>query len=193
VLDYRTFHFPADDSTRERIMACLAGKDQPLQLPILDELDAVMDTPVSATFEALDAGYPGSKFILTTRNKQPWLDSCLELCTSFVDPYLRDHGDEPLAAYIRAIHEKLYGGSDYDRDRFSRAFDDYHRRVDEYFRQRPRDLLTIDVCAGEGWGPLCAFLGRPEPRTRFPWVIHTEGEWKDIADRDGRDADPRAV
>jgi hypothetical protein len=30
-------------------------------------------------------------------------------------------------------------------------------------------LLVIDVCAGEGWGKLCPFLGRPAPRHLFPW------------------------
>ena len=40
-----------------------------------------------------------------------------------------------------------------------------------YFRDRPDDLLTINVCAGEGWEVLCPFLGFDTiPVEAFPWV-----------------------
>ncbi len=164
LLGYRTFHFPADDATRERVMTLLANDGQRLRLPILERLDVVTDTPVAATFEALDAGYPGSKFILTTRDRRSWLESCDQLWASWAAPYLLEHGDEPLAAYIRAIHEDLYGGSTFDRARFSTAYDDYHERVRRHFRDRPGDLLSIDICSGEGWAPLCQFLNRAPQR-----------------------------
>ena len=34
---------------------------------------------------------------------------------------------------------------------------------------RPDDLLVLDVTAGEGWEPLCDFLGAPVPDQPFPW------------------------
>jgi hypothetical protein len=179
VLGYRTFHFPADDATRDQILALLAEGGDSLRLPLLERIDVATDTPVCATFEALDAGYPGSKFILTTRDREPWLDSCKQLWESWAMPYLREHPGEPLAVYVEAIHARLYGTQTFDRGRFSRAYDDYIERVRRHFRNRPADLLTVDVCAGAGWEPLCGFLNLPIPDTKFPWTIHADGEWRD--------------
>jgi hypothetical protein len=152
-------------------MRSLAAGGGRLRVPILDRFDAATDTPVCARFEALDAGYPGSKFILTIRDKQSWLDSCRGFWTARVEPFLREHSDDddPFAAYVRAISDALYGGSTFDAARFSRAYDDYHQRVREHFRDRPHDLLTLDICAGGGWDPLCLFLNLRPPGTPFPW------------------------
>ena len=45
--------------------------------------------------------------------------------------------------------------------------------VTEYFRDRPKDLLVLDVCGGDGWEPLCAFLGLEPPRHAFPHFNRT--------------------
>jgi hypothetical protein len=37
-----------------------------------------------------------------------------------------------------------------------------------HFADRPDALLALDLGAGDGWGPLCAFLGRGEPSVPFP-------------------------
>jgi hypothetical protein len=55
----------------------------------------------------------------------------------------------------------LYGVDDFDRDIFREA---YHRHVNgvrTYFKDRPADLLEIDITAGEGFEKLCPFLGKP--------------------------------
>jgi hypothetical protein len=166
ILGYRSLHYPDDERTREEILAFLSGRGS-LRLSILERFDAVTDTPVCATFEALDAAYPGSRFILTTREKQAWLDSCRRYWADWIEPIMREPG--PAAAYMSAIHERLYGTAGFDPDRFSAADDDYLRRVREHFRDRPADLLTVDICGGDGWGPLCAFLNVPTPGTEFPW------------------------
>jgi sulfotransferase family protein len=171
VLGYRTLHFPADDRSRKELMRLLAGGGDRLRLPILERFDAATDTPVCASFEALDAGYPGSKFILTIRDKQAWLESCRGFWTAGVEPFLIEHADDdnPFAAYVRAISEALYGTPTFDREQFSRAYDDYHQRVRGHFRDRPDDLLTLDICGGDGWAPLCRFLNLRPPGKPFPW------------------------
>jgi hypothetical protein len=170
VLGYRSIHFPADDPTRERVLTLLASGGESLQLPILERFDVATDTPVCASFEALDAGYPGSKFILTTRDRQSWLESCRGYWAVWLEPFLLEHPRNPGAAYIKALSDKLYGGPDFDPERFSRAYDEYHERVRQHFRDRSNDLLRLDICAGQGWDPLCDFLGVPRPRAEFPWV-----------------------
>ena len=43
-----------------------------------------------------------------------------------------------------------------------------NREVNLYFNDRSDDLLVLDVCGGEGWEPLCSFLGLDPPRGPFP-------------------------
>jgi hypothetical protein len=170
VLGYRNLHFPKDDLTREEVTAFLAAGGDRLRLSVLERLDAATDTPICATFEALDPAYPGSKFILTIRDKESWLESCRAYWASWVDSYLTASPDDALAAYLIPIQLKLYGTTTFDREQFSRAYDDYHQRVRGHFRHRPEDLLTLRICDGEGWKPLCDFLGVPRPRAEFPWT-----------------------
>jgi hypothetical protein len=39
----------------------------------------------------------------------------------------------------------------------------------EYFRDRPDDLLVMDVEKGDNWKELCGFLGIDIPDAPFPW------------------------
>jgi hypothetical protein len=42
--------------------------------------------------------------------------------------------------------------------------------VAAHFAGRPEDLLTLDLCAGEGWERLAPFLGWERvPERPFPW------------------------
>lgn len=53
----------------------------------------------------------------------------------------------------------------------------YRRHNDEvgrYFRNRPEDILTMDITRGDGWDPLCGFLGRDRPAVAFP-RLNTKG------------------
>ncbi len=76
-----------------------------------------------------------------------------------------------LTQYLHVIHERLYGTQEYEEEAFSRAYDAYTAEVREYFRERPQDLLVLDICGGEGWSKLAPFLGKPIPEAPFPWNI----------------------
>jgi hypothetical protein len=174
LLGYRSLHYPHDDRTQSEVKAFLAGGDDRLRLSVLEKYDALTDAvPICATFEGLDAAYPGSKFVLTVREKESWLESCQRFIGGWIDPWQVADPDLPNLDYIRSIHWKIYGTPTFDRERFSCAHDEYHERVRRYFRDRPDDLLTIDICAGEGWDPLCEFLALPHPETQFPYVKKT--------------------
>jgi hypothetical protein len=168
VLGFWSLHYPEDEVTRAEITSFLAAGGDRLRLSILDTVDALTDTPICATFEALDAAYPGSKFILSTRDKPSWLDSCERFWRTWMGPALLDD-QNPNAPYVKAIHERVYGGADFDRARLSHAYDEHDARVRRHFRDRPGDLLVIDICGGESWQPLCEFLAAPLPDSAFPW------------------------
>jgi hypothetical protein len=167
-LGLRSVHFPSDPLTREEIEGFLSTGGDSLRLSVLKRCDGLTDTPVCATFEALDAAYPGSRFVLTVREKEPWLRSCEAYWRGGIDPFLRDHPTDPYAIYISAIGGALYGSARFDPECFSRAYDDYAKRVVGHFRGRERDLLVLDLFSGQGWPELCAFLDRPAPDAPFP-------------------------
>ena len=62
----------------------------------------------------------------------------------------------------------LYGTDVFDDQRFAAGYARFVAGVEEYFKDRPQDLLIIDVTAGEGWEKLCPFLGSPVPDVPFP-------------------------
>jgi sulfotransferase family protein len=137
LLGFRSLHLESvDDLTQKEFLDHLADDGDRLRLSVLERFDSVSDLPVCATFEALDAAYPGSKFILTTREKQPWLASCRVLWSK-LEPYLRERPEEPYARFLTALCDRLYGTSSFDAAAFARAYDAYHERVRVHFRERP--------------------------------------------------------
>ena len=58
-----------------------------------------------------------------------------------------------------------FGGTEKEH---RRKWDAHVAAVTMRFAERPRSLLTYDICGGEGWQPICAFLGVPEPDQCFP-------------------------
>ena len=134
----------------------------PTSLGQIDHHDASTDTPVAANFGNLDQRYPNSKFILTIRDKPSWLESC--------EKFWRKNGEDfEKTEFIRNLHATLYGSNDFDPARFSAAYDRHIDAVGEFFRDRPNDLLTLDVFTdGDPWAALCDFLETPRQQAPFP-------------------------
>jgi hypothetical protein len=132
-----------------------------------DNYDALSDVTVTVRYKELDKKYPGSKFILTIRaDLEAWLDSCARHFPKSIA--LRSTNPEAIAE-IRYVRETLYGGFDFDRELWRTAYGRHMEDVGSYFANRARDLLVIDICAGEGWEKLCPFLGRDIPAEPFPF------------------------
>jgi len=127
----------------------------------LTDYDALTDLPIGTYFADLDRRYPGSKFILTTRDIDSWLDSAARHWTKRPD---RRRG------FGRDVRIATYGISGFDRDRFRLVYETHARNVQWYFRDRPRDLLALDIRAGQGCSELCPFLGKGIPPEPFPHV-----------------------
>jgi Sulfotransferase domain len=107
-------------------------------------------------YRALDARFPESKFVLTIRDPESWLVS---------------HEHHFSAEGRREIPER-YWIHDYaaKRAEILRDYEARNEEVREHFRDRPEDLLVLDVVGGEGWERLCPFLGLQPPGGPFPDV-----------------------
>ena len=48
---------------------------------------------------------------------------------------------------------------------------DHLEDVKKYFKDRPEDLLIINIISDEGWEKLCPFLNKKIPKKLFPNVF----------------------
>lgn len=130
----------------------------------LERHHAICDLPISNLYRKLDAAYPGSKFILTTRNEDAWLDS-VRRHWSDANPYRAQWDTDP---FTHIIHQATYGRTSFHAATFLKAFRRHNARVFDYFRERPQDLLVLDIDQTQSWELLCRFLGEPVPAVAYP-------------------------
>ncbi len=126
----------------------------PFALEIAKTHDAFSDNPWPLLFREMDAAFPGSKFILTVRDPDRWLNSVV-----------RHFGERPedVATWIYGApyprrHEK----------RYQERFIAHNAAVRGYFRNRQDDFLEWDIERAPSWEPLCEFLRLPIPACPFP-------------------------
>lgn len=137
-----------------------AGDLSSINLQEIDANDAFTDTPIPSFYKELDVKYPNSKFILTTRNMDDWLKSCQKQFTKRMVTRQSEATSQ--------LHTDLYDCFEFDRERYVNGYKRFVNGVLDYFKDRPQDLLVIDICGGETWETLCAFLDQPVPDIAFP-------------------------
>ena len=140
-----------------------------VDLDVIENYDAHTDTPIPSFYRELDAKFPGSKFILTVRGTEAWLRSCKK---QFTQRFAQVQTDAHKRLFL-----DIYGSDVFDEQRFASGYQRFVDGVHEYFRNRPSDLLVMDVSSGEGWDKLCRFLDRPLPDVPFPKANVTDLRW----------------
>ncbi len=140
-------------------------------------------------YPQLDRAYPNSKFILTVREMDRWLDSYrrqIEASTGQEDAmrlFNRRAWYRPrtwrqafrkqsgIDVRLSSLHVRLeiFGIYRFNAERCRYVYETHYNNALHHFRDRKKDLLILDVCRGDGWEKLCRFLGCDDvPDTRFP-------------------------
>jgi hypothetical protein len=130
----------------------------------LERSYALSDLPLALIFRQLDVAYPGSKFILTMRNETDWLMS-VETHWSEANEW---HGTWKRDCFTNRCHSLLYGRASFDRETMRARYWRHNFEVLEYFKDRPEDLLVLNIDSKLKWPPLCHFLGLPVPDVPYP-------------------------
>ncbi|HEU4730486.1 MAG TPA: sulfotransferase [Kofleriaceae bacterium] len=135
----------------------IADRYRALAREVLDDYVAFKDNPWTILYRDLDRWCPNSKFILTVRDSWKWLQSVV-----------RNFGGQSTP-----MRELLYGAGRGDpvgnEDLYISRYERHNLEVRQYFEGRS-DLLIMDITRGDGWDPLCRFLGRSRPAVEFPSV-----------------------
>jgi hypothetical protein len=119
---------------------------------------SAVDWPAAHYWRELMDVYPEAKVILTWRPAEDWW-------ASFERTILRHYRNaEDRASVGVRIVEKVFGDRIGDRDHAIALYDENMRRVTG--EVPPERLLVFR--AGDGWEPLCAFLGVPVPEMPYP-------------------------
>ncbi len=140
----------------------ILGYQKVVHNPIFEELknlDGASDNGCTIFYKYLDYKFPGSKFVLLWRDLEDWLESARYIHGTIPDR------DQDLMIMRRML---VYGRIDYDKDQFAKTYHEHHKHVREYFKDRPDDLLEMNIVAGDGWETLCPFLGLSTPDVPFP-------------------------
>jgi hypothetical protein len=158
LLGYRSVHFEDRDG---RNIQDIIRSNHEQGLPILrgiEDFDAysdwITDEP-EAVFPKFDAEYPGSKFILHTRDMAGWLRS------------REKHVKRNQKEFAETKDPKITW-LEIDLVGWEAHYKAYHKAVREHFKGREMDLLELDVTQGDGWELLCPFLGVKAPNVPFP-------------------------
>ena len=121
---------------------------------VVDAYDAVQDNPWPLLYKELDQSYPGSKFILTTRDEEAWYRSVL------------NHFNSTPSQMQELIYHRPYPEG--HKELFLATYIEHNQAVQNYFADRPSDLLVTDLTKNPDWKTLCDFLQVPIPDIPFP-------------------------
>jgi hypothetical protein len=133
--------------------------------PSLERHYAACDLPIPLLFRELDVAYPGSKFILTVRDEDGWLES-VRAHWSDKNPWRSQWDTDP---FTHRVHREMYGRTKFDEQVMRARYHQHNAEAIAYFKGRPQDLLVMDMSAGAGWYELCGFLRKPVPDEPYPW------------------------
>jgi hypothetical protein len=123
---------------------------------------ALCDLPITILYKELDKAYPGSKFILTIRDENKWIESVRRHWDYDLNQFRRVWDADPFSHFI---HKQIYGQKNFDAEIFLARYRRHNAEVIEYFKSRPDDLLVFN---SNNWPKLCQFLKRPIPDVPYP-------------------------
>lgn len=150
---------------------------------IFDGYRSTVDWPGAAYWRELTEAFPEAKVLLTVRDPERWYDSTYNTLYQFAlaAPGF-DFADKPMAGFKPAIDRMLwkgiFGGRFEDKDHAIRVFEAHNAAVQQAV---PADRLLVHR-TGDGWEPLCDFLGVDVPAEDFPHVNDT-GSIRDLVAR----------
>ena len=142
-----------------------AGNGRPDWDAIFAGYASAVDYPSAAYWRELAAFYPEAKVLHTVRDPDEWFESTQ--ATIFApDGFVRratNSGDATGLAFLKSFTGAIYAHL-HDRSFLT----DYFCRHTEEVKATISPERLLIYKSGEGWEPLCAFLGAPIPDEPYP-------------------------
>jgi hypothetical protein len=139
---------------------------------------AIVDYPGAAVWRELAAAFPEAPVLLSTRSSaEEWWQSASS--TILVRRADDDTDANGWRGMIDALFSRSLGGDVTDREAVMAAYEAHNAAVRS---EIPPERL-FEYQPGDGWAPLCAALGLPEPDEPFPHT-NTREEFRERAGLD---------
>jgi hypothetical protein len=136
----------------------------------LADWSGVVDWPAAAFWEEISQAFPDAPILLSTRDADSWWRSASNTIFLVVQPaFGSDVPSDPWYRMIRAMMASFT--VDWQDEAKAKAA--YLAHNDHVRATAPADRL-VEWHPGDGWGPICAAVGLPEPAEPFPHVNTTE-------------------
>ena len=153
--------------------------------------EVFQDYPFSypETFKYVDNAYPNSKFILTIRDTpEQWYNSITKFHSKLFGkgnlPTKEDlmNANYVYKGWIWNNFEFMYNPLNddiYNKEKLIESYLKYNNDVRDYFKDRPNDLMIINLSKKGAYQKFIDFIGVPSSFTDFPW----ENKTSSIANR----------
>lgn len=154
--------------------------DKPDWPAFLAGYTAIVDYPGAAVWRELTDAFPDAPVLLSTRaSAEEWWTSASATIFASTDRADVDESRRAQRDMALAMFERL--SPDWrDRDAAIAAYEAHNQAVRDTIA--PERLFEYQP--GDGWAPLCAALGLPDPGVPFPHTNTTE-EFRSLAGLDG--------
>jgi Sulfotransferase domain len=154
-----------DDPRQLEMWAGVAAGESPDWDRLYRGYRATVDWPGVRFWRELTSRFPHAKVILTVRDPQAWYDSASESIYRVSSLPVNDPLTERRRQIVaRLVWEGEFGGRFADAEYAMRVFTEHNDAV----RREIPDGRLLEFEVGEGWEPLCDFLGVPVPDEPFP-------------------------
>jgi len=168
ILGYRTLNgdklgsYPGADDGATLIRQIDSGD---YRLPTFEAFEAFTDNPYFSIWRPIYAMYPDAKYILTVRDEQRWIDSCVK--------FYRNRRIRPMRVWMFGAHANPAADEE-SRQAWLDAYRAHNAAIRGFFADRPRQFFEFDPTLEPGWERLCAFLGAPIPDRPWPHANPTK-------------------
>lgn len=141
------------------IWRAIAGGGAPDWDQALAGYRSAVDWPSTYYWRALSEHWPEAKIVLTLRDSESWVRSMEKTILKTLKA-----STDPASIGLTLIAARVFAGRLDDRAHLIAAYERNTAEVEAAFGRRR--LLTHRL--GDGWQPLCHFLGKPVPDTPYP-------------------------
>jgi hypothetical protein len=135
-----------------------------------------VDWPAAFFWRDLADAFPEARILLTVREPRGWYRSIRDTIFREGHERLDGEGAAPhlgaLIPLLDRLHRAHFGGGFGQTPDERTAVAAFERHTDRVCAEVPADRLLVYRC-GDGWEPLCAFLGVPVPDAPFPHLNDT--------------------
>ena len=155
-----------DDPEQKRIWrAAAATGGQPDWNEAYAGFRSAVDWPTAYYWRELSEYFPDAKMLLTIRSPESWYASMTKTVANALGA-----SNDPASLGVKLIGQGTFGGRFEDRAHAIAVYERHNAGVRAAFP--PERLLVFQI--GDGWEPLCRFLGVPIPDVSFPQTNSTE-------------------